>query len=189
MAVPSQSTVGTGQKIGAALWNDDVRDAISFLISPPRCSVYHSADVNVTAGTTWHLCAWDGEAVDAGGASAMHDTSTNNSRIYARDAGRYLVAASIDFATAAGTNRSTMVRKNSGGSSSGGSTLRVSTSLDEWGASSEGLGALVTFTVLLAAGDYIEVFGSHDSGSTRAIRHGDATFRRSYAEMLWVATT
>ena len=40
MAVPSQGTVAVGDKITASLWNDDVRDAVNFLISPPRVKVY-----------------------------------------------------------------------------------------------------------------------------------------------------
>ena len=50
MAVPSQGTVAVGDKITASLWNDDVRDAVNFLISPTI-----RATTNVIAPATLSL--------------------------------------------------------------------------------------------------------------------------------------
>jgi hypothetical protein len=58
--------------------------------------VYHSADQSITTATETTL-AFNSERYDLDPNGAIHDTATNNSRLTARTAGRYLVGCNFYF--------------------------------------------------------------------------------------------
>ena len=74
MAVPSQGTVAVGDKITASLWNDDVRDAVDFLISPPQCKLRKSV-TQVIPNAVYTAITWDTEVYDT---DTMHDNVIKN---------------------------------------------------------------------------------------------------------------
>lgn len=68
------------------------------------CVAVASASQSLVSSTTWYPIALGAEVSDA---YAMHDTSTNNSRIVFGAAGRYLIVGSFtwDFGTNSGSDR------------------------------------------------------------------------------------
>lgn len=86
--------------VAPAAWGDVVRDDLEFLIDPPACSVSNSSSQSIASGSSVVLNA-NTEAFDN---DAMHSTVTNNSRVTAQTAGRYLLVSTVQFA-ANGTGR------------------------------------------------------------------------------------
>jgi len=174
--VPSQSTVSVGGKVTAALWNDDVRDAVGFLLAPPRCRLWSTAAVSATT-STYTAMTWDSEDYDTDG---MHSTSSNTSRITIATDGLYQLSGAIGWAASATGRRWQQWYKN-------GTTLGVDYSLIvNAGSSSAIVCPAPTVTVSLVAGDYIELFGWQDSGGSLNM---NPTSSYSYAEARWVASS
>lgn len=179
--VPTTHTVAVGDKITAADENTYVRDAMAFVIAPPRLFVYQGT-TGTTAGTsgTAALMLWDAEQWDA---DSMHSTSTNTSRLNATTTGLYTVSVSVFWAANATGFREVEVRKNSAGAVGSG------TGIFKWRCPATAtLGGAVAGTglVSLTAGDYLECFGLQTSGGSLATTVG-AQF--TWASMLWVATS
>lgn len=180
MGVPSTHTVSVGDKILAADENAYTRDAVAFLINPPRCSVYNSAVITpVTA--TWTLHTWDTELYDN---DTMHSTVSNTSRLVATTVGLYDTKVQIAFAANATGIRAIQVRKNSAGNSASGT--RVGWSY----ISANGAGGQQSITfdkdVPMTAADYLEVFIYQSSGAGLATIAGDGD---SFASMRWAASS
>jgi len=149
---------------------DDVRlmDRIRRMISASdalrrgMCQAHNDADVSVATGT-WVVIPLNTEDFDlvASGLSPMHDTSTNNSRIYARTAGVYSFSGQLTFESNATGVRNIAVCVNNAG------TLTTITSAGAWPAHpSADTTVYVTGFTWLDAGDYIELFARQNSGST-----------------------
>ena len=73
MAIPVEDTISVGGKITAAWANSDVRDAVNFLIAPPRVHAYASA-AQTLASPTVTLITFDSEQYDT---DTMHSTASN----------------------------------------------------------------------------------------------------------------
>ena len=86
-------TIATGEVFTAATLQQ-ARDNEEFLIDPPACSVSASTAQSVNNNTLTALTA-DTETFDN---DSMHSTATNTDRITIQTAGRYLLAATIQFA-------------------------------------------------------------------------------------------
>lgn len=175
--VPSESTAAVGGRIKASVWNTDVRDAVNFLLNPPTCRVYQGTTGTTLATATATLIPFDTESWDTDG---CHSTSSNTSRLTAVTAGKYLVIAQISYAANATGQRYVTLRKNSAGSSSGG-TLVDSLSCDAAASGSTSV-FLVTEVWLSTAGDYLEVFGQQSSGGNLATNTGASA---TFASMTW----
>lgn len=115
--------------------------------------VTHSAAQTMTTGSTTAL-AFDTERFDT---NAIHDTVTNNSRLTAKTAGKYLVFASVSWVANATGTRGLSVRKN--GSDFLASVLHAAN--DEAGTGTEQVIALLTN---LAVNDYLEAMVVQTSG-------------------------
>jgi hypothetical protein len=136
--------------VAPATWGDQVRDNLEFLVDPPACSVFHSTTQSV-ADTTQTIMSADSENFDN---DAMHSTVTNNSRITAQTAGRYLLTANVSFVLNASGEREVRFRLN-------GATTINGILYDAHGAIWRGS---VVRTVVLAATDYVEVQVNQNSG-------------------------
>lgn len=123
-----------------------------FFIDPPGCSIYNSAAVSALNNTATILNA-NSENFDN---DSMHSTSTNTSRITIQTAGRYLLSAQVGFAANATGNRQVGLYKN--GVSVPGDELHD----NGGGTNSTGIG--YTRTLVLAAGDYVEIAATQRSG-------------------------
>ena len=136
-----------------AAWCDQVRDNEEFLIDPPACSVYNSTAQTVATATASTLLA-DTERYDN---DSMHSTVSQTSRITATTAGRYLLFFTIECDPDADGSRRVDMRYNGVDdyicfnipASSGVSTVVVSG----------------TRSVVLAAGDYMEMRVQHTAGN------------------------
>lgn len=127
------------------------------------CMLRHASDYTLS-NATWVALQFDTEDWDVGG---MHDTSTNNTRIYDSGAGGvYALSMNISFSSAAYGTRGLKVNKN-------GSHYFPPDSGFTWNYAGNGgyqqfLLGWVGFK--LAAGDYLEVMGYHDTGVDCYIR-------------------
>lgn len=179
--VPSEDTLAVGGKITATWANSDIRDAINFLASGmPRVSVTNSVGLSHTSGTAL-LLTWDTEAYDT---DTMHSTSTNTSRLVATTAGPYQVNARVGFLSNATGIRTLELRKNSAGSVAGGTRI----AFDSTGAVGGSTDTTVSITadVVMAANDYVELFGLQTSGG--ALSTDNAT-GLTFFQMRMVQTT
>jgi hypothetical protein len=158
--VPSQSTVVVGGKITAAYGNDDIRDAINFLLDQPHAFPYQSTGVVIPTGTaTETLMTFDAESWDS---DVMHDNVTNPSRVIAKTAGLYAVNFQVAFPANATGVRYAILRKNAAGASGAGTALAFAR---DQSASATGASYVSkSLDVQMAANDYLEVFAIQTSG-------------------------
>jgi hypothetical protein len=156
--VPSQQTVVVGGKITAAYGNDDIRDAINFLLDPPRCSLYMSAADSI-ANNTWEMLSWDSESWDN---DSMHSTSSNTSRLTFPTAGRYLIVVNALFDANGTGGRAINLTKNGAGARSSSNVV-----LSDGGVAATATAATrvaVTIEREFAAADYVEAWVWQSSG-------------------------
>ncbi len=127
----------------------------------PDCRAYATAVTNMTSGTST-IITLGGEAWDTTG--TMHSTTTNTSRITVPYSGLYRVTAHLTFTANANGYREVMVRKNG---SSAEAYIRLSPlgiAIAHYSFSEE---------IALQGGDYLEMIGTQDSGSTLTNATGD----------------
>lgn len=159
VAVPSLSV---GDKITASRWGTIVT-ALAFLLAPPEAIATNVAGTSIP-NNTLTLVPMATEDVDTGTSydGAMHDNVTNNSRVVATTAGRYLIEARIAFAANATGRRVISVRKNAAGNPAGG------TQAFAVAAANPGVSDLAvckdSVYQTLSANDYLEVFAIQASG-------------------------
>jgi hypothetical protein len=178
MAAPAPRTWSVGEKITASLLNAELRDALAFILDPPQVIVYQTAS-QLMADSTTVLMTWSAELKDWAPAP-MHSTSTNTSRLIAPVAGTYAVQACVGLPTSGGTRRLLMLRKNAAGSASGGTKLWTgnSTALN---VTENDVHSPVIYTDL-AAGEYVEVWYSQNSGGTVGVNAG---YEDTFASLTW----
>ena len=125
------------------------------------CRVYSSAaqtaDNNVDQVITFNQESYDTDN--------MHDNSTNNSRIKATTAGKYMIVVNVEWAANGTGWRNHYLRHSSG------DTI-ASTRLNTVAAPSK---CVVSFTGVwnFAANEYVELKVAQNSGSTRTINNGE----------------
>lgn len=162
--VPSQQTFVAGATLTAAQLNDDLRNAVNFLLSGrPRAKAYAGADTthNSSGSASWITVAFNSESFDN---DSIHDNSTNNSRMTIQTDGLYRITGSITFA--GNTTGSRAVRIFLDGST-GLDSARVQTS-----------SALTTSVPVISyeqleAGQYIQLQGAQNSGGNLAMNAGE----------------
>lgn len=168
--VPSPPTFAAGEKVGVAAKLNQFSAAVAFWATPPQCYAYHSAAQTLTTAT-WTLINLTSEVYDIvqSGDSPSHDTSTNPARLYFRTAGKYELAAQMQFASNATGLRAAEVRLNSGGTH-GGTLLTTAVSSPTSG----GVTSVTLPTTVLDynAGDYVELYGYQASGGNLATSVG-----------------
>lgn len=168
--IPPLPSITAGENPTAAKLNQ-WSSAIDFWSNPPQASIYQTTTSTSFTTGTWGLVGFDAEIFDIvqAGDSPMHDTATQNSRLYFRTAGKYVVSGQLTFVTNATGSRSVDLRMNAAGSSSGGTSLVL-----------QSVAALASATTVLvpevtyafAAGDYVELFGLQTSGGTISSQTG-----------------
>ena len=180
MAVPSQGTVAVGDKITASLWNDDVRDAVNFLISPPRVKVYKTA--NQSIGTSgWACLTWDAEAFDS---DTMHDNATANSRITFTTAGTYQVTYNAFWANNATGLRNHKIELNGTTTEGSGTDIIEPFAISPVGATHSG--ASISVMASVVAGEWIQAFAWQNSGG--ALNLAGASESHSSLSAIWVSS-
>ena len=180
MAVPSQGTVAVGDKITASLWNDDVRDAVNFLISPPRCKVYKTANQSI-ANSAWACLTWNAEAFDS---DTMHDNTTSNSRITFTTAGTYQITYNAMWANSATGLRNHTIEKNGTTTQGSGTTIIEPFAISPVAATHSG--ASISVIASFVAGDWIQAFAWQNSGG--ALNLAGVTEAHSSFSARWVSS-
>jgi len=159
-------------------FNSNIRDAINFFLSPPRAIARdtHAGSGNPivrSTPTAWSLIPWNTTVAETDGAS-MHDPSTtaSSAKLVAQTAGLYHVWASINWEDHTifpfDGDRGLQIRKNSGGSASGGTLIAIdhrhckTSAVGAHGASQQGCDGYVS----LAVNDYVESFAFDDDNDT-----------------------
>lgn len=157
--IPSQATKAVGEKVSAALWNDDVRDAVDYLLDPPRCQVYQATGQTFTNGAAAAAVTFDAETYDSDG---MHDNVTNNSRITFVTAGTYILHVYTDLPAATYTVYTVTLRIN------GTTSIRTLAFVNP-------AGGFIRFTIerAFSASDYLEVLLTQTSGANRVAATGN----------------
>jgi hypothetical protein len=158
---------------------NDISENLRFLHTKDRVHAYDSADQNIS-NTTWELMTWDSEDYDN---NTLHSTSSNTGRLTCQSSGLYLVEFKINWEVNTTGQRRVMLRKNSGGSDSGG------TAQGTWYA--EAIGTEQTTVaggrgIVLNTGgsnDYVELFVYQNSGGSLAVKSGASI---SYFQMMQI---
>jgi hypothetical protein len=135
--------------VAPAAWGDQIRDCLEFLVDPPACSI-SAPGVSVPSGTTVVLGATTGlENYDN---DAMHNDSSNRSRIIINTAGRYLAMATMNTSVFTGTLNAYVrfLFRVNGTTSVGGDRIKNSTA-------DEAIRLNASRSLVLVAGDYVEV--------------------------------
>ena len=165
MAWTTPTTRSTGDLITAAIWNTDLVDDLNYLYgSLPSARVYHNATQTVADVTTAALALnterWDNDVI--------HDTSTNNSRLTCKTAGKYIITATGEHesATYAGTLL-WIIRLN-------GATFLCKEEQWDQGSISRKSSSSINAIYDLAINDYIEFVVTNNSGGTRTIQAAGA---------------
>lgn len=178
MALPFVRDWGATETITEAKL-DEISTALNFLLAPPRCYAYKSADGSL-ANTTWDAINLGVEAYDS---HAAHDNTTNNTRLVAPEAGLYTVTAHLTFATNSAGVRGLDVRKNANAVQTGGTDLAL---VIIAGNGTTEARLIASFDVQLVASDYIEVFAYQSSGGALNVIGGAAN---TFLSFRWVAKT
>lgn len=136
---------------------DGAEKRIPTSIVNPMVKAYSTAATSIP-NTTLTVIPLEVEEYDTDG---MHDTAANNSRITIKHAGTYLFVASISWASNATGLREILFRKNGVATYFGESILGA--------VSGSFTSATVSTTLVLNAGDYIELIGYQNSGGSLAL--------------------
>lgn len=167
--MPTPRTWGANDELTAQLFNAEVRDFLLALLNPPRVSVSQASGTNFPTSGTAAVVGWDTEAYDTDG-NAMHSTSSNTSRLVAVTAGTYAVSVSLGFASNTTGIRTADLRKNAAGNVASGTRIAFWSALAVTGSTTTTVGGSID--VVMAAGDYLEVFGFQTSGGALALTAG-----------------
>lgn len=163
LPVPTPASEVPGAFITAALWNANVYNGLTFCLNPPLFQGYQSTNLAITsgAGTAVPL---DSETVDTYGG---HSTTSNTSRYVAQVAGIYLVwgGACVNGATSQ-TYIAGYICKN-------GTEVAGSRGMVPANSSHTYTVPTIAVPVVMAAGDYVELFVQADGTSPST--HGSAT--------------
>jgi hypothetical protein len=174
LAVPSPYTASTGSFITAALWNTQVRDAVSFLADPPRFSGLCTTSPTIATGSTgFTTLSIDTEIYDTEGG---HSPSTNPSRYTAVYAGLYKVTYSVSYGVNSTGSRAARITVNGAQPSAPGSVIQspTPTTVSWVGAGS--------FEVFLNVGDYVELGTFQTSGGNMTPNSTNCGF-----SLIWLA--
>lgn len=140
-------------RIPALINEYDIEDTFS----PPMVRVYNAGALTIGTGGVGLALPYDSERFDT---HNMHDTTTNTSRLTCKTAGLYLLCGGLTFAANSTGRRRVYIRLN------GSTTLAAheqnaspiyETFLD------------ITTLYKLVVGDYVEIVGYQDSGSSLSV--------------------
>lgn len=161
--VPTPKT-WTTPEVTAADLNAQIRDAMAFLLNPPRCLVKRrDTNQSVPDGTSTNIefqsaeTEWDNDS--------MVDLATNDDRVTITTAGIYKIDAAIQVAATVASGRQEILIRhyNSSGVEQGYMRKAIRANTYGW----QGMHA--TFVMELAAADYISLQLFQNSGSAQNI--------------------
>jgi hypothetical protein len=173
--VPTPYDATAGAKASAAAMDAGVKDALNFLMSPPRVRCWDSVGISCLNNADTQL-TWVSETYDT---DAMHSTSVTTSRINFNTAGLYRVQCVVQWPTAALTGSNIHCRLNSAESNAGGTLIGNQVFTNARIPSMD-------FQRFFSAGDYIQFWILQITGGTISTTTGEY---RTYMEASWMATS
>jgi hypothetical protein len=173
--VPTPYTAVAGAKASAAAFNAGVKDALTFLMSPPRVRCWDNVGVSCVNNVETQL-TWNSETYDT---DSMHSTASLTSRIVFNTAGLYRVQCVVQWPTAALTGSNIHARANSAESTAGGTLIGNQVFTNARIPSMD-------FQRFFAAGDYVQFWILQITGGPISTTTGEY---RTYVEASWVATS
>lgn len=135
-----------------------MRDAVNFLISPPRVKVYKTASQSI-GNSGWACLTWNAEAFDS---DTMHDNTTANSRITFTTAGTYQITYNAMWANNSTGLRNHTIEKNGNTTQGNGTPVVEPFAIAPVAASYTG--ASISVVASFVAGDWIQAFAWQNSG-------------------------
>ena len=157
-----------------------MRDAVDFLISPPRVKVYKTASQSI-ATSSWACLTWNAEAFDS---DTMHDNATANSRITFTTAGTYQITYNAFWANNATGLRNHTIEKNGNTTQGNGTPIVEPFAISPVAASHSG--ASISVMASFVAGDWIQAFAWQNSGGALNLSGGSESHASFSAR--WVAS-
>lgn len=151
LPVPVPASEQAGNLITGALWNANVYNGLSYLLSPPAFSGYQSSAQTFTNNAQTALLL-DSEALDSYNG---HSTTSNTSRYVAQVTGYYFVFGTITWVTNTTGVRVCFLAKN-GTAVNGAYGGLANTTFNAT--------AMTAGVVQLNSGDYVETWGIQNSG-------------------------
>lgn len=172
--LPSQRTWTVGEFVTASMLNDDVRDAINFLLAPPTAILGQTAAQSVASSSNVAL-AWDNEVADTDGG---HSNVTNNTRYTSQTPGYYDSLCTMAFAANATGRREGFHRANGDTAQEFGFWANSSTP-----SGSFEQGVITGGKVYLNTSQYLEVYVVQASGGAlnTSTAHGGARWNIGFA--------
>ena len=155
LPVPVPRTFGV-QEYETAAYLNTVRDALNFLLNPPAATLVQITTTTSLTSGTWTSIGMDSSTFDNYGG---HSSSSNNSRYTIQAAGKYLVGGSVAITNNSSGSRAAKVLKN-------GAVLQGPYSLVPPSSARPTSVTVAGFIVPCVVGDYLELAGFQDSGST-----------------------
>lgn len=153
--VPNPKTWATNDSLGASTLNTELRDALNFLLNPPKVRLDVTGPTHNSTGNWLALSAYT-EAYDT---DAMHSTSVDTSRITIVTAGTYLFTGYVAFATNATGIRGARFFANG-----------VTAYAQQGQPAAAGAGACsVTDVIPCTAGQYVELQAFQSSGGNLVV--------------------
>lgn len=177
--VPVTRTFVAGEVVLDTHFNNNIRDVLNFLLSPPQVRCRQTAGQGITTGGTPQPLTFTTEDIDSSG---MHSTVSNTSRFTAVYPGWYWCNGGVDWpASATGTR---VVGWQVTPISSG-----VTTGVNGGDTSIQGFAGLTNrqparfVKVFLNVGDYVELTAFQNSGGTLTL--DTTTTAQSSADIDW----
>jgi hypothetical protein len=168
--VPAQET--PGNLITGALWNANVYNGLSYLLSPPIFNGSQTTAQSI-ASATWTAITIDTESADSYGA---HSTTTNASRYTPQTAGWHLVLGGINWVANATSSRRVRIALN------GAQVNPWVTTMTETTGGNSTSQMVAAFVYCNGSTDYIEVHGQQNSGGALATVGTGSTL-----SVLWIS--
>lgn len=145
-------------------------DSLGGRLTRPNVRVTKSANQTIVPGTPIAL-TWDVETFDT---ANLHSTTTNNTRLTASRTGKWLVMASVGWATETAGYRQVMIRANFGG---GTDYAFAAVPMD---ANTDRITLNVTALVNLNSDEFVEIVVIHDSGADRTVTSASSSAAMVY---------
>uniref|UniRef100_UPI003F4915F3 hypothetical protein n=1 Tax=Pseudonocardia sp. CA-138482 TaxID=3240023 RepID=UPI003F4915F3 len=163
-------------------FNNQIRGTLLLRSHPPAVSVRNATNLTVP-DSTQTLMTWDTNEFDS---DTMHPPgSATPSRLTAQTIGRYRVMASVVWIKNDTKAHQIMIRKNSGGSATGGAAVGIGAKYGSDNVLFEQASSFASAEVILGQGDYVECFVYQASGSSSTVSHSVNQASRFGA--VWIA--
>jgi hypothetical protein len=160
---PTVPYLASGDILTATRYNNPVT-AIQFLMNPPQVQATNVAGTSY-ANTVRAIVPFASEDFDTGATwdGAMHDNTTNNSRVIATTPGTYRIEARLGWTPNATGRRLLDITKNSAGSFVPGNVV-LSTGIAYAPTATDTCYLEAHGYISMAANDYLEAWGLQTSG-------------------------